>query len=429
MLYNGSHKYKILNLIVLYIFVFSVFVDMYNGYIQMIRGTETIFPSLYKGIGIIIMLLYLLNKNKSSRIIYLLITIITLFIISLTYWTVKGYLISLGNELNFIIRIFYPYIVLLFLFSNRKYLNQHQLINYVLIYAAMVAVIMVLTPFTGIGVRSYGRNGNFGFGYQGLFIAGNDMGLTLLMCNCFSCYMFLHTCHVKYAVLNILITVGSILFASVAGTFGSVCIIACLLLSKLLIKNYRKITMRWQRIYITMLILIGIPILYQAVNFIITYDSFMSNKYSIENLLVKGARNELKQAGIEILSTYSSLDLLFGKGRSYVSYYIPIIMKRNKTGFEVDQYDFLSNYGIILGGFFLLLPILLAICFIKKYFRFRTPFYFWGALAMSLFVFHGFNAGHAFGSILPMQMAALFYFCYYQENCNKKIGMIRKWPL
>ena len=182
MSYNCNHKYKILNLILFYILVFSVFVDMYNGYIQMIRGTETILPVLYKGIGIIIMLLYLLNKNKSSRIIYLLITIITLFIISLTYWTINGYLISLKNELNFIIRIFYPYIILLFLFSNRKYLNQHQLINYVLIYAAIVASIMVLTPFTSIGVRSYGRNGNYGFGYQGLFIGGNDMGLSLLMC-------------------------------------------------------------------------------------------------------------------------------------------------------------------------------------------------------------------------------------------------------
>jgi hypothetical protein len=341
--------------------------------------------------------------------------------ISLTYWTVKGYLISLGDELNFILRIFYSYIILLFLFSNRKYLNQHQVINYVLIYAAIVASVMVLTPFTGIGVKSYGRNENYGFGYQGLFIAGNDMGLSLLMCNCFSCYMFLHTCHVKYAVLNILITVGSILFASVAGVFGSACIIICLVVNKLLIKNYKKITMRWQRIYIAILILIGIPILYQGVNFIITYDSFMSNKYSIENLLVKGARSGLKKAGSKNLITYSSLDLLFGKGHSYVSYYMRIIMKRNKfVTFEVDQYDFLSFYGIIFGGLFLLLPILLTICFIKKYFRFRTPFYFWGSLAMSLFVFHGFNAGHAFGSILPMQIVSLFCFCYYQENINRK---------
>jgi hypothetical protein len=270
----------------------------------------------------------------------------------------------------------------------------------------------------------------YGFSRVGFFGPGNDLGLMLLMINCLVCYMFLHTSKIRYAVANIVITAVTILIGTVAGIFGSMFIIVCLLLSKYFIKNYNRITKKWQRVYFASIFFIFVPVIIKLIDFIIHYDTYSIRKFSLERLVSGEARNGLKYAVQSYMNTYNIFDYVFGKGISNVWYNVAIILNLNKESraIELDQYELLSSYGVLFGGILLLCPILLAVYFIKKYIKYQTLFYFWSSIAMALFVFHGFNAGHAYTSVMAMLVVTVFFFSrekiLYIQKKQRKYGIL-----
>jgi hypothetical protein len=239
--------------------------------------------------------------------------------------------------------------------------------------------------------------------------------------------MFLHTSQVKYVIANILLTTVTIMIASVAGVLGAISIQGCLVFSNIFIKNYNKIVKKWQKVYLSLLILVSIPFFYVAVNYIKNYNDFMKSKFTFEYVIKGDARNRLKDAAIKNIRSYGIIDFLLGRGCSNVYYNMGIIAdqtSRRMVQAELDQYDLLSSYGIFLGGIFLIIPILLTIRFIKHFFKYRTSFYFFSSLAMLLFIFHGFTAGHAYTNVMVMPVVAVLYFCSLKqikvisENCK-----------
>jgi hypothetical protein len=337
-----------------------------------------------------------------------------LYIISFAYWIINGYPASATAEIKFGLSWFlYPYLIMFFLLSNLKYLSLDSLINYIISYACIYALSSVISFLTGNALQYYR---GLAFSFSGLIISGNDFALMMLMTNCMVCYMYFRTRNGRYAVINIIITAMTILIGSTAGVFGSAFIMICFTMNRLFIKNFNMITKTWQRIYSGFLFVIGIPILVFIVRFIITFSEFSRNKFSFKFLVSGNARNWLKEAAIKNLNTYSITDWIFGTGVDNMERRIGRLTGTGIHSIEIDHYDEISAYGLLFGGICWLLPLLFTICLARNYIKYKSEFYFWSTLAMTLFVVHGFFAGHASISILSLQAAAILFFAFAKRR-------------
>lgn len=407
---------KYVNFFLLYVFVFSIFIDIYNGYIQQVSSSNSYLPYIYKGIVVIMVLPSVFHKNKFNNLIYV---IFCLFIFCLSYWFTSSYIIDIGYEIVTALKLLYPYVIASFLIIHNKYISKEKIINYIIIYGLIAGISIISTALLDIAVVSYGND--YGFGVRGFFKGGNDIGLALLMCNCITCYMYNYTNRIRYLLCCILLTASAILLGSVAGTLGSIVIIVLLTLNWIFIKKNNKKTF-FKKIINALIILSILMVSIMTVIYIVNYDSYTISKFSVERLLSGGAREELRIAILGIYKTYDIMDVLFGRGDSFIVTNIGTII--DGAGItrtvELDQYELLTAYGVLLGGILLLLPIILALSFIKRYFLTKNAFYFWGSVALILFLFHGFTAGHAFVNVVALQIIAGLYLCF-KYNSNEKI--------
>jgi hypothetical protein len=395
-------KQRYIKLILVFIFILSIFVDLYNGYVQGVKNTTTTLQFIYKGIVMAIAIPYLSINSKYSKIICMLMVFA---LISLMYWVICGYSTDVQIIMLNLTKIFYPYLILLFIMHNKVYIEQKQLINYVIVYGVIAALSILITMYFGVAVHKY--SGDYSFGVKGFFKAGNDIGLIMLMCNCLSCYMFIKTSQVYYLFANLLLTVGGIMLGTVTGVFGSTFILGMLVFNGLMFGKNRKMLKLWQKIYFTLLLILSVPVLYHVIQFIIFIDDYNIDKFSLDRLLSGGARDWLRDMGIKILKSNNIGDWMFGTG------YPSII--------ELDQYDMLIPYGLLLGGLLLLIPVIIAIIFVRNYIKYKTSLYFWFSTIMILFLLHGFSAGHAYTNIYAMSIVGVLYFCHIKVNYKKYI--------
>jgi hypothetical protein len=346
--------------------------------------------------------------------------LIFFFIVSFSYWTIRGYVTDWGGEFRSIFKAFYGYFFMLFLVNNIAYIKKYQLVNYIILFGILSSISMFIAYLGGIAVYKYGAD--FSFGIKGLFIAGNDLGLALLMCNCLACYMFVETSRMYYAIANIVISIAAISLGTVAGLFGTSFIMGMFILTGIWTKN-TALKIR-QKFYFAILTIIAIPVLYNVIQYITTIDSYNIDKFSTERLLSGGARNGLIELAIREISTFNISDIIWGRGSSQMYFYMGVAKMENKMmGIEVDHYEMFYSYGILLGGMLILIPILVAIHTFKQYFKYRTNYSFWNSIALLLFLIHAFTAGHSYANVMAMPIVSALYYCltYYERNSNVRI--------
>jgi hypothetical protein len=230
--------------------------------------------------------------------------------------------------------------------------------------------------------------------------------------------------------MNLLISLMTVMIGSVAGIFGTIVIMGCFICNRFFIKNYRKLTLKWQRIYQGLLLLTSIPLLVIVIKYIILFSDFTREKYSFSRLLSGGARNWLKEAADEMLGAFKATDFIFGVSVTNMYHRMGDILGWiDAKPIELDHYTMISCYGVILGGMLLLLPMYFTFGLLRNYFKYKSLFYFWLSLAMIFFVVHGFMAGHAFGSILVLQFVSVLYFCYYKRQKNLTFHVKAEGPI
>jgi hypothetical protein len=282
----------------------------------------------------------------------------------------------------------------------------------------------MVNVFTGFGVSFYSQKA---VSVTGLLVSGNDFALAMLITNCLVCYMFLVTSKIRYALMNLLISLMTVMIGSVAGIFGTIAIMGCFICNGFFIKNYRKLTFKWQRIYQVLLLLASIPLLVIVTKYIIQFSDFTREKYSFSRLLSGGARNWLREAADKMLEGFKITDFIFGVSVTNMYHRMGDILGwADVKPIELDHYTMISCYGAILGGMLLLLPAYFTFRLLRGYFKYRSLFYFWLSLAMIFFVVHGFMAGHAFSSILVLQFVSVLYFCYYKHREAGYFSLKRK---
>ena len=87
------------------VFILSVFVDMLNGYYQLILNTTTIVPLLFKG-AILAYSFFLVFKQP--KVFMYFVILITLLLLDISSWIVNDHLNSFSILSNELIRQLYP---------------------------------------------------------------------------------------------------------------------------------------------------------------------------------------------------------------------------------------------------------------------------------------------------------------------------------
>jgi H+/Cl- antiporter ClcA len=279
------------------------------------------------------------------------------------------------------------------------------------LYGFIAALSIIATIYLGVSTYKYSES--YSFGFKGFFKAGNDIGLTLLLCNCLACYMYIYTSKIYYIIANLLISTGSIIIGTVAGLYGSAFVMACFAIIGFFKKRTKK---KWHKLYFIIMITLGAAILFNTIKYITTIDSYNENKFSTERLLSGGARSGLEESAIRIIKSYNVPDMVFGRGSSRTYRDMGKNLGYNTKAIEVDHYELFCSYGLLLGGLFLIIPILITIKILKQLYKYKTSFYFWSFIALSLFLVHAFTAGHAYVNLMAMSIVAAIAYCAMYNN-------------
>lgn len=386
------------------VFVLSPFVDMYNGYMQQFLDSHTIVPVIFKMMIILFSFRYILRTNRATillRVFFLLLLFCYL------YWEFSCYVDDLIELLRYVSKFIYPYSILIVLYVFRKKLNTDTLLHYVLAYGLICAVSILLSDLLGFSADSYGED--YGYGVKGLFNAGNDIGLSLILCNCVSAYYIGNGGDTKYILFNVILLITSLRIGSVAGMIGAVSVVLFLIMQPFFVRNkYSKNFYRYRHL----LLWAGIPLIVYSVYLIMNTDAYTLEKFNIERLMSGGARAVLAEAFYAVSSDFTVADGLFGIGPNElfvrIAHYLGLY--GTERALEVDHLELIGSFGFILGGLLLLYPIFYWLRCINYYVKERDSLSFWMAISFSLFVFHGIFAGHAFTSIVAMTVLVAFIF-------------------
>lgn len=394
------------------VFVISIFFDLYNGYVQQVKESSTMLPTLFKGVVMIYSLCKSWTVSWIQKYIKLLIGV---FLLSTIYWLVCGYEIRVGTLISDLFKLIYPYSILLYLSYRGGKASTEKVLLYILIYGIVISASILITSYAGVAVNSYGES--YGYGVKGLFKAGNDTSVALIMCLCIAFYFIERFKNPIFIIFSILILYSCLIMGTTSGMAGVAISILCFIVMPFY--SIEK-TSSTSKMYLLLLLGVGIPIIASFVTEIINTDSFTRNKYSLEYIMDGDARGYLQEAFFKYWKTYSITDYIFGVGNTELYENVGRILYSSNglKRVEVDQWDIFGAYGFLLGGVIFYLPLKFLFFTFKEALHDRTMISVWIFVATALFSAHGFLAGHAYTNI--MAMSVLAGFIYVVQN-NKKI--------
>lgn len=390
--------------ILIMLFVVSVIIDSINGYLQE-KGIFTpigitfrmgmfflLFPSIFRLSG--------RNKIFTQYVSY----IILIFSLALAYWVISYPDTLITNEVEVAIRILYSYSLIAF-FLN--FANASRTLLYIEKYATIIAAIIIFSFITGIGRNSYGET--YGFGMKGFFIAGNDLGLTLILSLLLSTLHLFKSFSKILATKVLIIAIACFLIGSRVGMFGCMLIIVYAILYYIFFyKTATKKVRYYKRLYgftlipaVIFSVLLILNWTYQNI-----FDPYTQKRLSAESIMssrtnfVNPAKNRIKE--------FSTSEFFFGCGETQFYKYIGdsmSLIKKSKS-VEADFYEIIGTNGFVLGGLIYSLYLIFTIYSLYNYYRDRTFLNFSLFVFFTLFLIIGFMAGHAIKNVMAAPVYA-----------------------
>ena len=389
------------------VFILSVFVDMLNGYYQLILNTTTIVPLLFKGA---ILAYSFLLVFKQPKVFMYFVILITLLLLDIGSWIVNDHLNSFSILFNELIRQLYPLGVFFVLWFYKDDISRDDLLHYIMYYGLLMASSVCITAAMGVGASSYGDD--FGYGTKGLFVAGNDMSLAILISFCVCSYYLIIVGTLKYVVYSIVFMIVSLLAGSTAIMIGSILICSTIIYTI----DYSR-TFKYFR---AVLFFVGFPLILYVMYRITQVDSYTMNKFDIHNILAGNARNVLRDAYYAYASTFNWADMFFGVGPEalYNGVGKELFGYSRGRSIEVDHLTIWGMYGYGLGSLILMYPFPAFCQFIRE----KNILSLFMLIAISLFFFHGIFAGHAYTStsaqVSIVAIIVVAYQIYYVSTQN-----------
>lgn len=393
-----------------FVYVFSILVDMFNGYCQLFLNIEPVFPLVYKGAIILYSLPYVFKQQKVLMCFLIFALLLSVDMVS---WIYHGHLDGLVILFDELVRLLYPFFILSVVWYYRKTIDKDFLLHYAMYYGLLISMSICITTFLGIGANSYGDD--FGYGTKGFFTAGNDLSLSVLLSFCICMYYLMIRGTYRYVFYSFPFIIVSMLIGSTAIMVGTIIIIAFLVILPLFYRyNYSKIYTKYR----FFLLCLGGPLMIYVMYHITQTDSYTKNKFNVEKLMSGSARKGLVDAYNSFSSSFDMADSFFGVGPEKLYYgvgrdFLGVLKKKQP---EVDYLTLWGFYGYFLGTIVLLYPLPALILYLKR----RSLFSIWMSIAILLFIFHGIFAGHAYTSttaILPLILILMASIYQEDEYC------------
>ena len=390
------------------VFILAVFIDAANGILQKKIGITTPIGVIFRGAVFFYFFLYLFKNRYRTHFYFLIIFIF----MCLLLWSIF-YSANLIREFQYLIRYAYFFVVLNYFSLHRDKYNLAIVYKYIMKYGFIISSIILICYFTGFGVKSYGE-GEYGWGEKGLFIATNDIGLTILctlVCSCIYQHLY---CRKKWEITYIIvIALGGILVGS------RVCFIF-IPFTLLLFTLYKAKKTKNKIIVILSMSLTMCVVIYIAYQIYQMLDDYALAKLTQEGF--ENARTKLTDEAKRHISNFDALSVLIGEGVGNLHDNVGRGLGIDGEKFvEADYYEIVGSFGYLLGGMILFFYLLMAIQSIK-YFLKRRNFESFEIMYMILsFIVIGYFAGHAATNMMATPVLAVSALVIWNKKRNNQI--------
>lgn len=406
---------------IIMLFYISIIIDLINGYLQLAKGIQFPIGQFFR-IILLLMLIYsirIINK-KNSYNEYVKIWIVS-WLICFSFWIISSaygfQYFSLAIEINDMLRILYLWICILFFLSYKDSFNSLLILNAISNYGFIIASCIIISFITGFGHYSYGED--YGFGTKSWFIAGNDLGTTLIMCILTSSILIIRNLSIFNLIRFGFTIVGSVLIGSRVGIIGSMLILVYWSLYYLIV--YRPDS-RNRKPYIISIIFF-IPILIYAISIFVEFIYSSLDAYALARLSLEGigsARESLSDYASEYIKTFSGLSIFIGRGVSALYFHIAHMggFYTDYKAAEVDIFDTIGSFGFLFGLYTIAPFFWWVIKSFKVYVRSRSYITSSIFLLCILFIGIGILSGHCIKNTMVAPIYAFYISLLYKINEN-----------
>ena len=392
-----------------YILVLSVFLDIAFGALTYF-GVGGIPVSLLYRVTILAAFMVVLFRFTDFESWYIK-AVIALWLICLSFWIASYGGVPLVLEVNQFLRALF--IMCIALLSYNALCHAHRantdvsdwIAKGIIFYACVAACSIIFSFMTGIGRPTYGP---WAFGHKSFFTGGNDIGLAMLVGLVMAWCRLWRKETMTNVGLIVLITAGISLIGSRAAWGGVLGITITFALGYLMVK---KATNRFTyaiKVAILVVVIGGGGFATKVV-----YDNLDAVAFTFARVtdLLDGVspRAHLQKVGYEVLEDRSTAHDVFGQGSKFYfeikerfSYHNRSFSSDGRDGqlthkaIEQDPFDLYGTYGLILGGMFIMYNFFYWLWSCRLFLAHRNIEFFGISFALTIYVFHGSFAGHAF---------------------------------
>ena len=416
------HSY-LLNLII----TFCVFVDLLNGILVMLIGTGFTIGVYYR--GFLTIMLFIISLRSKCFVKYIVWGLIVLFIINNLIWVFNEQYYNFGFDFKIFARHLYPLLIFNFFMINKDKIDSAHIMKLTILYGIIASCAIVFSFITGFGIQTY--EGKYSFGVKSFFEGQNDISLMLLFCLILSLYFFIHLKNIKYFIVSVLITAGAFLLGTrvewLSAFSSGLSVFWGLLFFRF---KSSRIHLRFRIALVSgtfVAILLSIALIFTIIS---QFDN-MTKRFTL-NAIANGAkytRDGLIQSAEKVISNGNTLEIAFGQScyglwrKNYLNLLQEIkgeyLLPDESVGYRTIESDFIEiygAYGLFLGIFLLMIPILFTLAAIINFIHDLSLENYLLMIGMLMFLGHAYYAGHAIGSIMTGPPLAVFYFCIYKEN-------------
>lgn len=388
------------------LFIFLIFIDSINGYLQEFVGLYTPIGVFSRSVVLLFCIKFLFVV-KHNILLLLFKILLYLYILSLPIWYLYGSPINLYSELNYLFRFIYFFSILFFFYYFRNEFDAFKIVKLIVWASFIIASINIFCFLFNTGIRSYGDD--FGFGIKAFYADGNSLGLYMIMSLSLSIW---YTFYKKgiYFLISIVITIGTMLIGSRASIFGSI-LSWVLVVVYFIFRKDRYVSMsKVLKLFFCVffgggMIFVGIKIM----DFISSFDAYTMERFTIGSIV--SPRAKLIDAAKTIISNFDFVQDLIGNGKSGAlnllgSEYLSSGMEKSV---EADFHDMILSFGWIFGGMMIILQISIVASIVYSFFKHKNSLTYTLSVIMVMWIAASYMAGHGFNNTMLAPLVGAFY--------------------
>ncbi len=381
------------------LFIVSIFIDSINGFLQVSYNIYTPIGMAFRGV-ILLYVCYYKSFSQKTCLTALFGVVVISYFLSILIWISSSNYFSLVEEFNALFRFLYFWGVIFYFQKYRILIDKEKLFSILMKSIFIIAAMNILCFTFGWGNNSYGEN--FGFGTKAFYADGNSIGMYLVLSQFYVLGNFVNskTNKIRWMFYYMVVALGTILIGSRTAFIGTVVVFWMVLLYRFFCVPMNR-NNNIKRLLIICLFVASAFIFKFAINKIISYDSFTSERYAVER--ISSPREKLIEEGLSVISSYEGLELIIGNGKSSGLREMGIKYFDSSDGdksIEADFYDQILFYGWGLGGLFCLMYLSLFFYFIVNWVKVRSESNFLIMCLSCVWIMLSAIGGHGFGNVM-----------------------------